>query len=167
MITIAGRAARTLTSVKGLLLRLSAVDADAEAAVRVIAYFDALLEHRATLADLVRATAALAECPAGLERVGQPTIRFRPNGLPLDHPPANSPTNPPADGFPIDPASPDGVTGGAALCGAAVGTGSSPQAPRTRSRGTTRARDRYLTWAIEPVHGKGRYLASSPRFGHA
>ncbi|WIX77649.1 hypothetical protein QRX50_40625 [Amycolatopsis carbonis] len=45
---------------KGLLLRLSAVDSDAEAAVRVIAYFDELVAHHATIADLVRATASLA-----------------------------------------------------------------------------------------------------------
>jgi len=77
--------------VKGLLLRLSAVDADAEAAVRVIAYFDGLLEHRASLTDLVRSTAALAECTAGLERADEPPLRFHPNGQPasrLDDPPA-------------------------------------------------------------------------------
>ncbi|MEW2506786.1 helix-turn-helix domain-containing protein [Amycolatopsis sp. NPDC047767] len=65
---------------KGLLLRLSAVDSDAEAAVRVIAYFDELVSHRATTADLVRATAALAECVAGLQRGGEPALRFRPDG---------------------------------------------------------------------------------------
>ncbi len=66
---------------KGLLLRLSTVDADAEAAVRVIAYFDALVEQRATLAQLVRSAAALAECPAGLERAGV-GLRFGPDGAP-------------------------------------------------------------------------------------
>ncbi|WP_432853166.1 PucR family transcriptional regulator [Amycolatopsis sp. CA-161197] len=65
---------------KGLLLRLSAVDSDAEAAVRVIAYFDELVTHRATTADLVRATAALAECVAGLQRGGEPALRFRSDG---------------------------------------------------------------------------------------
>ncbi|QYN33073.1 helix-turn-helix domain-containing protein [Pseudonocardia sp. DSM 110487] len=67
---------------KGLLLRLSAVDADAEAAVRVIAYFDALVERGATPAELVRATAALAECPAGMDRPGVEPLRFRPDGSP-------------------------------------------------------------------------------------
>ncbi|QYN18087.1 hypothetical protein [Amycolatopsis sp. DSM 110486] len=65
---------------KGLLLRLSAVDSDAEAAVRVIAYFDELVAHRATIADLVRATASLAECVAGLQRGGEPPLRFRLDG---------------------------------------------------------------------------------------
>lgn len=66
---------------KGLLLRLSAVDADAEAAVRVIAYFDELVARRARLSDLVRATAALADCVAGLRRDGSPSpLRFRPDG---------------------------------------------------------------------------------------
>ncbi|HEV7974135.1 PucR family transcriptional regulator [Amycolatopsis sp.] len=65
---------------KGLLLRLSAVDADAEAAVRVIAYFDELVAHRASLPDLVRAAASLAECVAGLERDGEQALRYRPDG---------------------------------------------------------------------------------------
>jgi PucR C-terminal helix-turn-helix domain len=69
--------------VKGLLLRLSTVDADAEAAVRVIAYFDALVEHRATLPEVVRAAAALAECPAGLERAGDRPLRAAPDGTPV------------------------------------------------------------------------------------
>ncbi|MEV4596949.1 helix-turn-helix domain-containing protein [Amycolatopsis sp. NPDC049253] len=65
---------------KGLLLRLSAVDSDAEAAVRVIAYFDELVAHHATTSDLVRATASLAECVAGLQRGAAPPLRFRPDG---------------------------------------------------------------------------------------
>jgi hypothetical protein len=65
---------------KGLLLRLSAVDADAEAAVRVIAYFDELVAHQAGLPDLVRAAASLAECVAGLRRDGSPELRFQPDG---------------------------------------------------------------------------------------
>jgi PucR C-terminal helix-turn-helix domain/GGDEF-like domain len=70
--------------VKGLLLRLSAVDAGAEAAVRVIAYFDALVERRATAVELVRAAAALAECPVGLDRPDAEPLRFRPDGSPAD-----------------------------------------------------------------------------------
>ncbi|MFB9323894.1 PucR family transcriptional regulator, partial [Cryptosporangium minutisporangium] len=68
---------------KGLLLRLSALDADAEAAVRVIAYFDALVEHRATAAALVRATAGLAECGCGIELADGTVLRFSPDGDPL------------------------------------------------------------------------------------
>ncbi|MBE1577488.1 PucR family transcriptional regulator [Amycolatopsis roodepoortensis] len=68
---------------KGLLLRLSEVDADAEAAVRVIAYFDELVAKQARLSDLVRATAALAGCVAGLRRDGVPApLRFAPDGEP-------------------------------------------------------------------------------------
>lgn len=51
---------------RGLLLRLSALDADAENAVRVISFFDELITGKATLHQLVQATARLAECPAGL-----------------------------------------------------------------------------------------------------
>jgi len=51
---------------KGLLLRLSALDADAENAVRVISFFDQLIAGRATLHALVRETSRLAECPAAV-----------------------------------------------------------------------------------------------------
>lgn len=56
---------------KGLLLRLSALDADAEGAVRVIGFFDRLITERAGLDALVRATSELAGCPAGLHVPGQ------------------------------------------------------------------------------------------------
>ncbi|MDT7697056.1 MAG: hypothetical protein QOI75_6423 [Pseudonocardiales bacterium] len=68
---------------KGLLLRLSALDSDAEAAVRVIAYFDRLVERAATPGEVVRATAALAECVVGWASSGSPdagALRFAPNG---------------------------------------------------------------------------------------
>ena len=66
---------------KGLLLRLSALEADrVEAALRVIAYFDALTEHRATALELVRAAATLAECPVGLARPGMADVRVAPGG---------------------------------------------------------------------------------------
>jgi hypothetical protein len=51
---------------KGLLLRLSALDSDAASAVRVISFFDALVAQHAGLERLVASTAELAECPAGL-----------------------------------------------------------------------------------------------------
>jgi hypothetical protein len=66
--------------VEGLLLRLSAVDADAEAAVRVIAYFDALIDSGAGVTALVRSAAGLAECPAGLALPDGGRIRMRPDG---------------------------------------------------------------------------------------
>lgn len=64
-----------------LLLRLSEFDSQAEAALRVIAAFDALVQHRASMDALVRTTAALAECTAGIE-VAQTgvSLRFDPDG---------------------------------------------------------------------------------------
>lgn len=56
---------------RGLLLRLSALDADAENAVRVIGFFDRLITERAGLDTLVRTTAELAGCPVGLHAPGQ------------------------------------------------------------------------------------------------
>ena len=56
---------------KGLLLRLSGLDADAENAVRVIGFFDRLISERVGLDALVRATAQLAGCPVGIHAPGQ------------------------------------------------------------------------------------------------
>lgn len=70
----------TLGRVKGLLLRLSALDADATTALRVIAHFEALLGARFDAAVLVRSTAGLAECVAGLELADGRVVRFGPDG---------------------------------------------------------------------------------------
>lgn len=51
---------------KGLLLRLSALDADAENAVRVIGFFDQLIAGHASLAAVVSQASRLAECPVGV-----------------------------------------------------------------------------------------------------
>ena len=51
---------------KDLAVRLAALDADAGAAVRVIAYFDSLVEAHAGLTSIVRGAAVLADCPARL-----------------------------------------------------------------------------------------------------
>ncbi|MFG6191038.1 helix-turn-helix domain-containing protein [Nonomuraea sp. JJY05] len=51
---------------QGLLLKLSTLDADAESAVRVIAYFDSLLRDHVSVPTLLAATARLAQCPVGL-----------------------------------------------------------------------------------------------------
>ncbi|MFW6722621.1 PucR family transcriptional regulator [Streptomyces sp. MAR4 CNY-716] len=84
---------------KGLLVRLSSLDADAAAAVRVIAHFQALLGGGAVDPEvLVRSTAALAGCPAGLvrpaeapDRTGR-AVRFAPDGaeLPCGGPPGSA-----------------------------------------------------------------------------
>ncbi|MCF1592285.1 helix-turn-helix domain-containing protein [Streptomyces muensis] len=51
---------------RGLLLRLSALDAAAENAVRVIRFFDELMARRVDLETLTRETSKLAECPVGV-----------------------------------------------------------------------------------------------------
>jgi hypothetical protein len=52
--------------VKDLVVRLAALDPDAGAALRVIAYFDQLVDTRAGLQTIVRGAAVLAGCPARL-----------------------------------------------------------------------------------------------------
>lgn len=51
---------------KLLLLRLSELDADAESAVRIISFFDALLSQKADLGTVLGTTARLAECAVGV-----------------------------------------------------------------------------------------------------
>ncbi|WP_439380026.1 PucR family transcriptional regulator [Amycolatopsis lexingtonensis] len=66
---------------KGLLLRLSGLDADAENAVRVIGFFDRLITARADLDTLVRSTADLAGCPVGVHAPGRGlSLRATPGG---------------------------------------------------------------------------------------
>lgn len=69
---------------KGLLLRLSALDADAATAVRVIAHFEALLGGGPDPVSLTRSTAGLAGCAAGLELPDGRTERFGPDGIALE-----------------------------------------------------------------------------------
>jgi hypothetical protein len=57
----------SLGEMEGLLLRLSALDADAENAVRVIGFFDRLVASRASLDAVVRRAGELAECPVGVQ----------------------------------------------------------------------------------------------------
>jgi len=54
---------------RGLLRRLSEVDSEAEAALRVIQTFDALVQHRASLEALARTTSGLTRCPVGIELI--------------------------------------------------------------------------------------------------
>jgi hypothetical protein len=66
---------------KDLVVRLSALDPDAGAAVRVIAYFDQLVDARAGLATIVRGAAVLAGCPARLaDRERGVDLRVDPDG---------------------------------------------------------------------------------------
>jgi hypothetical protein len=85
--------------VKGLLLRLSALDADAEAAVRVISYFDRLVDRGATPSEVVRAAAALAECVVGWTGDTGDTLRFGPDGVAV---PDEIPIRP-SKGAPVNP----------------------------------------------------------------
>jgi len=65
----------------GLLRRLSALDADAASAVRVIGFYDALVEQSADVHTILRHTAVLAECPVGLRSAdGQVCERMEPGG---------------------------------------------------------------------------------------
>lgn len=76
----------------GLLRRLSAVDADAASAVRVIGFYDALVEQGADIDTILRQTAELAECPVGLRSAnGQLCECMEPGGkVRFAGPPAGS-----------------------------------------------------------------------------
>ena len=66
---------------KLLLLRLSALDADAENALRVISFFDELIARRVPLRTLLAETAKLAECPVGVYESGLGiSLRAEPRG---------------------------------------------------------------------------------------
>ena len=76
----AGRQRRLSPQMRSLLLRLSALDTDAATAVRVIDFFDALVERRASVEALVRATGGLAECACGMQLADGRQWRFAPTG---------------------------------------------------------------------------------------
>lgn len=89
---------------KELAGRLTAVDPDAGAAVRVIAYFDRLAEHRAGLEALVRGAAVLAGCPARLTDAGRRVhLRVETDGRRRDT------DQPPDPAWPSAALSPDGA----------------------------------------------------------
>lgn len=54
---------------QGLMYRLAELDANSAGLVRVIDYFDTLVRHGADTASLLRASAQLADCVAGIEIV--------------------------------------------------------------------------------------------------
>lgn len=78
---------------KELAGRLAALDPAAGAAVKVIAYFDRLVDGHVGLEALVRGAAALAECPARLETPGR-RIRLSAGGRREDSPAAVDPAWP-------------------------------------------------------------------------
>src|SRR3954451_24595229 len=82
---------------KELAGRLTALDPDAGAAVRVIAYFDRLSESRAGLEALVRGAAVLSGCPARLVDTDRHVhVRVEPDGTRHDTDTPPDPTWPSA-----------------------------------------------------------------------
>ncbi|MCD0449785.1 helix-turn-helix domain-containing protein [Actinocorallia sp. API 0066] len=68
---------------KDLTVRLDALDPQAGAALRVIAYFDELVAHGAGLQAIVRAAAVLGAAPAGLvDEARRVRVRVGPDGVP-------------------------------------------------------------------------------------
>ncbi|MFC5235626.1 helix-turn-helix domain-containing protein [Pseudonocardia zijingensis] len=66
----------------GLVMRLSAFDADAENAVRLIGFFDTLVEQQVGLDELLRNAAVVAECAVGVQDLdGEFAVRATPHGL--------------------------------------------------------------------------------------
>jgi hypothetical protein len=89
---------------KELAGRLTALDPDAGAAVRVIAYFDRLAESRAGVEALVRGAAVLAGCPARLEDPERRVhVRVEADGIRRDAGPSPDPA------WPSAPLSPEGA----------------------------------------------------------
>lgn len=87
---------------RDLTVRLDALDPEAGAALRVIAYFDDLIAHGAGLPAIVRGAAILAACPAALVDPGQHVrVRIGAGGV------AGSP-GPRDPGWPWTPVGPDG-----------------------------------------------------------
>ena len=68
---------------KALLVKLSAIDSDTEAALRVISYFDALAMRSATAEMVVRGAAAISEATAGLQLADGSVLRFDASGRKL------------------------------------------------------------------------------------
>ncbi|MBF6376187.1 helix-turn-helix domain-containing protein [Nocardia farcinica] len=71
-----------------LVVRLAQLDVDAAGALRVVMFYDTLMRRRVDLPALARASAALAECVAGIRLHGTGrVIRFGPDGRSAQTPP--------------------------------------------------------------------------------
>lgn len=69
---------------QGLMVKLLNVDTPGERALRVVAYFDQLASNTPDLDAVIRATAVLADCPAGAELPSQGlSIRYSSDGTRL------------------------------------------------------------------------------------
>lgn len=70
---------------EALLLRMSPGDSEAETALRIIAYFDRLVEHAGDMADLLRSAARLVRAPAGYRDVtARSNMCYAASGQPLN-----------------------------------------------------------------------------------
>lgn len=84
---------------RALMQRLSALDADAENAVRIIALFDRMVQQRIGLAALVRSAALFSECTVGAtDPAGRVAARASADGRPLDATKPATATSYPVDG---------------------------------------------------------------------
>ena len=73
--------------------RLSHLDSHAEGAIRVVMFYDTLMRRRVDLPALVRSSAGLAECVAGIRLHGTGrVIRMSPEGRPATIPPPSAST---------------------------------------------------------------------------
>ena len=84
---------------RALMQRLSALDADAENAVRIITLFDRMVQQRTGLAALVRSAAVFSECTVGAtDPSGRVAARADADGRPLEHAKPATATSHPVDG---------------------------------------------------------------------
>ncbi|MEJ2851923.1 MULTISPECIES: helix-turn-helix domain-containing protein [unclassified Saccharothrix] len=73
---------------EALVARLSQLDSEAEGMVRIVMFYDTLMRRRVDLPALVRATAGLAECVAGIRLHGTGrTVRVSYDGRAASDPP--------------------------------------------------------------------------------
>jgi hypothetical protein len=78
---------------EALAERLSRLDSQVEGALRVVMFYDTLISRRVDLPALVRASAGLAECVAGIGLHGTVrTVRMSPEGTEASGPPAPAST---------------------------------------------------------------------------
>ncbi|MEV7713240.1 PucR family transcriptional regulator, partial [Streptomyces sp. NPDC088270] len=65
---------------RGLVLRLAGLSAGAEGAMRLIGFFDTLVEQRLGLDGVLGMAARVAECPVGLAGPGATGLTARSDG---------------------------------------------------------------------------------------
>ncbi|MFJ3979331.1 helix-turn-helix domain-containing protein [Streptomyces sp. NPDC090021] len=81
---------------EALAARLSQLDAHAEGAIRVVAFYDTLMRRRVDLPALARSSAGLAECVAGVRLHGTGRmVRASPDGTDAAAPPGSASTTVP------------------------------------------------------------------------